>query len=116
MYDVIFLLPVLWQASGLLRPEGAGLALLASTLVILLISSRSGTWRIGFGVRVMTACGRGWSPAEPQSRSRWRRGVRQRVNLRRGVMKLPWANFTVRKSINVKFSPPFPDRAWLSLS
>jgi MFS transporter, DHA2 family, methylenomycin A resistance protein len=42
MYDVIFLLPVLWQASGLLRPEGAGLALLASTLVILLISSRSG--------------------------------------------------------------------------
>jgi MFS transporter, DHA2 family, methylenomycin A resistance protein len=57
IYGMIFLLPLLWQASGLLRPEGAGLALLPCALVFFLISPRSGHLTNRLGLRVMTAGG-----------------------------------------------------------
>jgi MFS transporter, DHA2 family, methylenomycin A resistance protein len=57
IYGMIFLLPLLWQASGLLHPEGAGLALLPRALVFFLISPRSGHLTNRLGVRVMTAGG-----------------------------------------------------------
>jgi MFS transporter, DHA2 family, methylenomycin A resistance protein len=57
MYGVIFLLPLLWQASGLLRPEGAGLALLPGAVVFFLVSQRSGHLANRLGMRVMTAGG-----------------------------------------------------------
>lgn len=57
MYGVIFLLPLLWQATGLLRPEGAGLALLPGALVFFLVSQWSGHLANRLGVRFMTAGG-----------------------------------------------------------
>ena len=57
IYGVIFLLPLLWQASGLLRAEGAGLALLPGALIFFLISQRSGHLANRLGLRVMTAGG-----------------------------------------------------------
>ena len=43
IYGMIFLLPLVWQASRLLGPETAGLALLPCALVFFLVSQRSGT-------------------------------------------------------------------------
>ncbi len=57
IYGMIFLVPLLWQATGLLRPQGAGLALLPCALVFFLVSQRSGHLANRFGVRVMIAGG-----------------------------------------------------------
>ncbi|HEX4262409.1 MAG TPA: MFS transporter [Acetobacteraceae bacterium] len=57
IYGMIFLVPLLWQATGLLRPQGAGLALLPCALVFFLVSQRSGHLANRFGVRVMVAGG-----------------------------------------------------------
>lgn len=57
VYGMIFLLPLVWQTSGLLGPETAGLALLPCALVFFLVSQRSGHLAQRVGVRVMTAGG-----------------------------------------------------------
>ena len=57
IYGMIFLLPLVWQASGLLGPETAGLALLPCALIFFLVSQRSGHLAQCIGVRVMTAGG-----------------------------------------------------------
>jgi MFS transporter, DHA2 family, methylenomycin A resistance protein len=57
IYGMIFLLPLVWQASGLLGPEMAGLALLPCALVFFLVSQRSGHLAQRIGVRAMTAGG-----------------------------------------------------------
>lgn len=57
MYGTIFLLPLVWQETGLLGPGEAGLALLPCALVFFLISSRSGALSARYGVRVLTAGG-----------------------------------------------------------
>ena len=57
IYGMIFLLPLLWQNTGALTPEGAGLALLPCALVFFLVSSRSGALAARLGMRVMTAGG-----------------------------------------------------------
>lgn len=56
MYGVLFLLPLMWQADGLLGPVGAGLALMPMALVFVLGSPLSGGLTIRFGARV-TTCG-----------------------------------------------------------
>jgi EmrB/QacA subfamily drug resistance transporter len=56
-YGLIFLLPLLWQSSGLLTPQMAGLALMPCALAFFLISPRSGHLAQHFGVRTMTAGG-----------------------------------------------------------
>jgi MFS transporter, DHA2 family, methylenomycin A resistance protein len=56
-YGVIFLLPLVWQTSGLLSPRGAGLALMPCALLFFLISPRSGHMSQMLGVRAMTAGG-----------------------------------------------------------
>ncbi len=58
-YGVIFLLPLLWQATGFLGPQWAGLALAPCALVFFLLSPRSGRLSERFGVRAMTAGGTG---------------------------------------------------------
>ena len=57
IYGMIFLLPLVWQASGALGPEAAGLALLPCALVFFLVSPRSGHLAQHVGVRTMTAGG-----------------------------------------------------------
>lgn len=57
IYGMIFLLPLLWQQTGLLQPEGAGLALLPCALVFFLVSQRSGHMAQRVGMRMMTAGG-----------------------------------------------------------
>jgi len=57
IYGMIFLLPLLWQRTGLLRPEGAGLALLPCALVFFLVSQRSGHMAQRARMRLMTAGG-----------------------------------------------------------
>jgi EmrB/QacA subfamily drug resistance transporter len=57
IYGMIFLLPLVWQASGVLGPETAGLALLPCALVFFLVSQRSGHLAQRVGVRVLTAGG-----------------------------------------------------------
>lgn len=57
IYGLIFLLPLLWQATGLLGPAGAGLALLPCAAVFFLVSPRSGGLVARYGVRPMTAGG-----------------------------------------------------------
>jgi EmrB/QacA subfamily drug resistance transporter len=57
IYGMIFLLPLVWQASGLLGPEAAGLALLPCALVFFLVSQRSGHMAQRLGLRAMTAGG-----------------------------------------------------------
>ena len=57
IYGMIFLLPLLWQRTGLLRPEGAGIALLPCALVFFLVSQRSGHMAQRAGMRAMTAGG-----------------------------------------------------------
>ncbi|HUC48011.1 MAG TPA: MFS transporter [Xanthobacteraceae bacterium] len=56
-YGVIFLLPLLWQSSGLLTPEMAGLALMPCALAFFVIAPRSGHLAQHLGVRTMTAGG-----------------------------------------------------------
>jgi EmrB/QacA subfamily drug resistance transporter len=57
IYGMIFLLPLVWQSSGLLTPRGAGLALLPCALLFLVISPRSGHLAQRIGVRASTAGG-----------------------------------------------------------
>ena len=57
IYGMIFLLPLVWQAGGLLAPSQAGLALLPCALVFFLVSQRSGHLAQRVGVRVLTAGG-----------------------------------------------------------
>lgn len=57
IYGMIFLLPLVWQAGGLLAPSQAGLALLPCALVFFLVSQRSGHLAQRVGVRAMTAGG-----------------------------------------------------------
>jgi DHA2 family methylenomycin A resistance protein-like MFS transporter len=56
-YGVIFLLPLIWQSSGLLTPEMAGLALMPCALLFFLIAPKSGHLAQYVGVRAMTAGG-----------------------------------------------------------
>jgi MFS transporter, DHA2 family, methylenomycin A resistance protein len=57
VYGMIFLLPLVWQASGLLAAEAAGLALLPCALVFFRVSQRSGHLTQRIGVRAMTTGG-----------------------------------------------------------
>jgi len=57
IYGMIFLMPLVWQTSGILGPEQAGFALLPCALVFFLVSQRSGYLAQHGGVRVMTAGG-----------------------------------------------------------
>jgi EmrB/QacA subfamily drug resistance transporter len=57
MYGVIFLVPLVWQSSGFLTPQMAGLALTPSALLFFLIAPRSGHLAQRVGVHVMTAGG-----------------------------------------------------------
>ena len=56
-YGLIFLLPLLWQSSGLLSAQMAGLALMPCALAFFLVSPRSGHLAQYLGVRTMTAGG-----------------------------------------------------------
>jgi len=57
MYGVLFLVPLLWQSSGRLGPQGAGFALLPMALIFAVVSPRSGALTERFGARVLTAGG-----------------------------------------------------------
>ena len=57
VYGVIFLVPLVWQSSGFLTPQMAGLALMPCALLFFLIAPRSGHMAERVGVRVMTAGG-----------------------------------------------------------
>lgn len=57
IYGMIFLLPLVWQASGLFTPAMAGIALMPCALAFFLISPNSGHWTQRVGVRAMTAGG-----------------------------------------------------------
>ncbi|MGH7041794.1 MAG: MFS transporter, partial [Acetobacteraceae bacterium] len=57
IYGMIFLLPLIWQSTGVLTPEQAGLALLPCALVFFAVSQWSGHLAQRFGVRAMTAGG-----------------------------------------------------------
>ncbi|MGH7040833.1 MAG: hypothetical protein ACREFY_01720, partial [Acetobacteraceae bacterium] len=57
IYGMIFLLPLLWQGSGLLSVEGTGLALLPCGLVFFLVAQRSDHLANRIGVRVVIANG-----------------------------------------------------------
>ena len=57
IYGLIFLLPLVWQASGTLSAEGAGIGLLPCALLFFLVSSRSGHMAQRAGVRTMIASG-----------------------------------------------------------
>lgn len=51
MYGVLFLLPLVWQRSGVLDASSAGLALLPMSLAFVALSHRSGPWSVRFGAR-----------------------------------------------------------------
>ena len=57
IYGMIFLLPLAWQAQGMLGPGEAGLALVPSALTFFLVSPRSGHLAARYGVRAMAAGG-----------------------------------------------------------
>ena len=57
VYGVIFLVPLVWQSSGFLTAQAAGLALMPCALAFFLIAPRSGHMAQRVGVRVMTAGG-----------------------------------------------------------
>jgi MFS family permease len=57
IYGVIFLVPLVWQSSGFLTPQMAGLALTPSALLFFLIAPRSGHMAQHVDVRVMIAGG-----------------------------------------------------------
>lgn len=56
-YGMIFLLPLQWQATGGLSAPEAGLALMPASLVMFLVSTRSGALTQRFGARLMTGGG-----------------------------------------------------------
>jgi MFS transporter, DHA2 family, methylenomycin A resistance protein len=56
-YGLIFLLPLVWQSTGFLTAQGAGLALMPCALLFFLIAPQSGHLAQSFGVRAMTAGG-----------------------------------------------------------
>jgi MFS family permease len=57
IYGVIFLVPLVWQSSGFLTPQTAGLALTPCALLFFLIAPRSGHMAQRVGVRVMITGG-----------------------------------------------------------
>jgi MFS transporter, DHA2 family, methylenomycin A resistance protein len=57
IYGMIFLLPLVWQSSGLLTPRGAGLALMPCALLFFLVAPRSGHLAQRVGVRTSIAGG-----------------------------------------------------------
>jgi MFS transporter, DHA2 family, methylenomycin A resistance protein len=57
VYGVIFLVPLLWQSSGFLSVEMAGLALMPCALAFFLVAPQSGHLAQRFGVRAMIAGG-----------------------------------------------------------
>jgi predicted MFS family arabinose efflux permease len=57
VYGVIFLVPLVWQSSGFLAPQTAGLALVPCALLFFLIAPRSGHMAQLIGVRVMITGG-----------------------------------------------------------
>ena len=57
IYGMIFLLPLIWQASGLLGPGAAGVALMPCAVLFFLLAPRSGHLAQRVGVRVMSAGG-----------------------------------------------------------
>ena len=57
IYGMIFLVPLVWQSSGLLSARGAGLSLLPCALLFFLIAPRSGHLAHRTGVRACTAAG-----------------------------------------------------------
>jgi MFS transporter, DHA2 family, methylenomycin A resistance protein len=56
-YGMIFLLPLVWQSTGFLSSQSAGLALIPCALLFFLIAPRSGHLSQVVGVRAMTAGG-----------------------------------------------------------
>jgi MFS transporter, DHA2 family, methylenomycin A resistance protein len=57
IYGMIFLVPLVWQSSGYLTAQGAGLALLPCALLFFVIAPRSGHLAQWIGVRASTAGG-----------------------------------------------------------
>ncbi|MEO9189963.1 MAG: MFS transporter [Acetobacteraceae bacterium] len=57
MYGVMFLVPLIWQESGTLGPQGTGFALLPMELIFIAVSPRSGRLTERFGARTLTAGG-----------------------------------------------------------
>lgn len=57
MYGVLFLLPLFWQASGLLDPLGAGIALMPTAIAFMLVSPCSGKLSARHGASRIAACG-----------------------------------------------------------
>jgi MFS transporter, DHA2 family, methylenomycin A resistance protein len=57
IYGMIFLVPLIWQQSGLLGPEAAGLGLLPCAVLFVMVSPRSGHMAQRVGLRVMAAGG-----------------------------------------------------------
>ncbi|HEX3863213.1 MAG TPA: MFS transporter [Stellaceae bacterium] len=57
IYGMIFLLPLVWQASGSLSPRETGLALLPTSLAFFVLSTQSGKLAQRLGARAMTAGG-----------------------------------------------------------
>jgi len=57
IYGMIFLLPLVWQATHVLGPEQAGFALMPCALVFFLVSPRSGHLAQRIGIRAITAGG-----------------------------------------------------------
>lgn len=57
MYGVLFLLPLTWQASGLLGAAEAGLALMPMALIFVLVSPFSGAMTHSFGYRKVISGG-----------------------------------------------------------
>jgi MFS transporter, DHA2 family, methylenomycin A resistance protein len=57
IYGMIFLLPLVWQSSGFLSSQTAGLALMPCALMFFLVAPRSGPLAQRYGVRALTAGG-----------------------------------------------------------
>lgn len=57
IYGMIFLVPLVWQSSGVLSARGAGLGLLPCAVLFFLIAPRSGHLAHRIGVRACTAGG-----------------------------------------------------------
>ena len=57
IYGMIFLLPLIWQSSGLLTARGAGLGLAPCAVLFFVIAPRSGHLAQRIGVRISTAGG-----------------------------------------------------------
>jgi DHA2 family methylenomycin A resistance protein-like MFS transporter len=57
IYGMIFLVPLVWQSSGFLTPQGAGLGMLPCAVLFFAIAPRSGHLAQWIGVRASTAGG-----------------------------------------------------------